>query len=195
MSVAKEGILFVVSAPSGAGKHTVRERVLAQSEGIDHSVTATTRAPRPGEVHGRDYFFLDLDTFRQRLEANGFMEWAEVHGNLYGTPREELEAHLRTGRDVMLEIDVQGMRNIKALRPDAVTIFIMAPSYNELERRIRARGANDEASITLRLQNARAEVDARHEYDYIVVNDKLEAATADMLAIVRAERRRAIRQP
>lgn len=186
--MAGQGTLFVVSAPSGAGKHTVLTKVLEADSGIEHAISATTRAPRPGEVDGKDYFFLGEEEFRRRAAAGDFVEWAEVHGNLYGTLREELEVRLATKKDVVLELDVQGMRNIRALRNDVTTIFLMPPSFGDLEKRIRARGANDEASIAVRLRNARIEMAARDEYDYCVINDEVDRAAAAVRAIVAAHR-------
>ncbi|MCC6695268.1 MAG: guanylate kinase [Candidatus Hydrogenedentes bacterium] len=189
------GIVFVVSAPSGAGKRTVLERVFAQDARLGLSVSATTRPPRTGEVHGKDYYFLDRDTFARRVQAGDFVEWAEVHGNAYGTLREELDRLLASGKDTVLELDVQGMRNVKRIGLDAVTIFIMAPSMEELKRRLRARGTDSAEVVDLRLANARAEIAARGEFDYVIVNDRLEDAAADLAAILRAERCRARRQP
>lgn len=191
----RRGIVFVVSAPSGAGKRTVLERVFAQDALLGFSVSATTRPPRKGEVHGKDYYFLDRDAFARRVQAGDFVEWAEVHGNAYGTLREELDRLLVSGKDTVLELDVQGMRNVRRIGLDAVTIFIMAPSVEELERRLRARGTDSADVIELRLANARAEIAARSEFDYVIVNDRLDDAAADLAAILRAERCRSSRQP
>jgi guanylate kinase len=167
---------------------------MEQDSHLTLTVSATTRAPRPGEKEGQDYYFLARDEFERRIAAGEFAEWAEVHGNLYGTLGSELDRHTALGEDVVLELDVQGMRSLKAMMPDAVTTFIMAPSLEELENRLRRRGTNDDEDIGLRLENARAEMAARSEYDYIVVNDTLAEAVADMAAVVRAERCRADRQ-
>jgi len=183
----------VVSAPSGAGKRTILAPVVQQDPNIEVSVSATTRAPRPGEVDQRDYFFLDRDDFCKRIEDGAFVEWAEVHGNLYGTLSEELAKHLETGKDVVLELDVQGMRNVRPLYPGAVPVFVMAPSLEVLEQRLRKRGADSDDDMALRLRNARDEIDARREFDYIIVNDELDDAVADMQAIIRASRCRADR--
>ena len=138
--MAKQGSVIVVSAPSGAGKRTVLERVFDNNETLQYALSATTRHPREGEVHGKDYIFLDENEFRKRVDAGDFVEWAEVHGNLYGTLRAELERQLNTGNDVVLEIDIQGMRNVKnTLDKNVVTVFVMPPSLEELESRIRAR--------------------------------------------------------
>ncbi len=184
--MAKQGTLFIVSAPSGAGKRTVLEKVCEADDRIDLTVSATTRKPRSGEKDGRDYVFLDKAEFQCLIEQDAFVEWAEVHGNLYGTRQADLEARLASGHDVILELDIQGMRTLKALRQDVVTIFIEPPSLEELEKRIRHRGANDEADIALRMKNARAELTARDEFDYIVINDIIDEAGAKLLHIIRA---------
>jgi len=186
----KRGIVFVISAPSGAGKHSILHPILERDSSIEYSISATTRAPRKGECDGRDYHFLDEAEFRRRLEACGFAEWATVHGHLYGTLHDELDRAIGSGKDVVLEIDVQGMRNVRKSRPDAVTVFILPPSVEVLEQRLRDRGTNDEADIALRIANARGEMAAVDEYDYVMVNDRLDAAIADMESIVRAERLR-----
>jgi len=182
------GSVFIVSAPSGAGKHTILRQAMERDPNLEYSISATTRRPRPGEKNGKEYYFMDRTEFMRRVEADEFDEWAEVHGNLYGTLRTELMRRTASGKDVILELDVQGMRNFKAVRKDAVTIFIMPPSLAELERRLRLRGANDEEDLALRLCNARAEIAAKDAFDYVVVNDKIEDAVADFLAIIRARR-------
>lgn len=186
----KRGIVFVISAPSGAGKHAILHPILERDSSIEYSISATTRAPRKGECDGRDYHFLDEAEFRRRIEAGGFAEWAEVHGHLYGTLHDALDSAVDSGKDVVLEIDVQGMRNVRKTRPDAVTVFIMPPSIEVLEQRLRDRGTNDEADIALRIANGRGEMAAVNEYDYVIVNDRLDVAIADMESIVRAERLR-----
>lgn len=189
------GTLFVVSAPSGGGKRAVLGPVFACDPLLEFSVSATTRAPREGEVEGRDYYFLSRKEFLRRVEAGGFVEWAEVHGNLYGTLREDLERRTESGKDVVLEIDVQGMRNIQKSGLEAVTVFIMPPSLRVLEKRLRRRGTESPEALALRLGNAREELAARHDFDYIVINDRLSKAVADMKAIIRAQRCRAEKQP
>lgn len=184
----KQGIVFVISAPSGTGKHSVLHPIMARDPNIEYSISATTRPPRPGELDGRDYHFLSEAEFRRRLEAGEFAESANVYRRLYGTLHSELDRRIGSGKDVVLEIDVQGMRSLKRMRPDAVTVFILPPSIEALAQRLRGRGANDEADMALRIENARGEMAASNEYDYIVVNDKLEDAVADMEAIIRAER-------
>lgn len=190
------GLLFVVSAPSGAGKSTLLARVMPALPGLGFSVSHTTRAPRPGEVSGRDYHFVGREEFvalRERTPS-GFLEWAEVHGNLYGTSRAEVEGLLAAGRDVVLDIDVQGARQLRGLLP-AVFIFIAPPSLEELSRRLRHRGTEAEETVRLRLANAREELQAAGEYDYLVVNETLDEAAAQLRAIVLAERCRQRRDP
>jgi len=185
-----EGTLFVVSSPSGAGKRTILKRVLAEDDCLALTTSATTRRPRPGEVNGHDYYFISRETFRRRVEAGEFVEWAEVHGNLYGTLRAELDRVLGSGMDAILEIDVQGMQAIRNQGLRFVSIFIMPPSLEELEARLRKRGTDSPEAIALRLRNARAEIKARHQYDHTIVNDVLDEAVARFQAIVRTERRR-----
>ncbi len=182
------GRVFVVSAPSGAGKHTVLKRVLARDPKLAYSVSATSRPPRAGEADGREYYFLDRGTFEKRIAAHEFAEWAEVHGNLYGTPRSELDRIIATGSDVLLELDVQGMRNLKALGLNTVSVFIMAPSVEELEQRLRSRGTDSPEVIALRLKNALEEMAARDEYDHVIVNVDIREAVAELEGIIRAAR-------
>ncbi|MBN2308038.1 MAG: guanylate kinase [Candidatus Hydrogenedentes bacterium] len=184
------GSLFVVSAPSGAGKHAILEQVLAHDPNLQYAVSATTRQPREGEVDGEDYHFLEPDEFRRRVEAGEFVEWAEVHGHCYGTLRSELEKRLDAGTDVVMQIDVQGMESLKEAGLEFVSVFVAAPSFEELERRLRKRGADGPEAIALRMRNARHEMERRDEYGHVIVNDVLEEAIADFEEIVRAERRR-----
>ncbi len=161
---------------------------LRRDAGLALSITATTRAPRPGETDGVDYVFLSAEEFERRIAEGAFVEWAEVHGHRYGTLREPLDRLLASGRDAVLQIDVQGMRSLRALGLPVVTIFLAPPSLEELERRLRDRGTESESTIRLRLENARRELAARDEYDYVVVNDVVDAAVDRLLAIVAAER-------
>ena len=186
--MANQGTLFVISAPSGAGKRTILKAVFAQDEDLEYAVSATTRPPRAGEVDGKDYVFLEKAEFQRRVDAGQFVEWAEVHGHQYGTLREELVRRCRSGKDVVLELDIQGMRALKALRDDVVTVFVKPPSLEALDARIRTRGADDEASIAVRLDNARAEMAAQGEYDHVIVNDVVDTAVKDLRAIVRTHR-------
>jgi guanylate kinase len=186
--VARRGNVFIISGPSGVGKHTILEGLVAGDPLLVHSISATTRAPRPGEENGRDYHFLDRETFMRRVDAGDFVEWAEVHGNCYGTLREEIERRFDSGKDVILQLDVQGMRSMKAALDNVTAFFIVAPSTEELERRIRDRAADDEAAIAVRLKNARGEMEARNEFDHIILNDRIEDAVAACRAIVEERR-------
>jgi len=187
----QSGQIFVVSAPSGAGKHTILKRVLMNDPKLTHSISATTRRPRAGEEHGREYYFLERADFEQRLAAGEFAESAEVHGNLYGTLRSELDRIGSSGKDALMELDVQGMRNVKGLGIDAVTVFIMAPSLEELEQRLRARATDSEDVIAVRLKNAIKEIAARREYDHVIVNVDIRDAVTELEAIIKAARERA----
>lgn len=186
----RRGLLFVMSAPSGAGKTTIVRLLIERGTHVEMVVTATTRDPRPGEVEGKDYYFLTEEEFRRRRDSGAFAEWAEVHGHWYGTPNDELNRRLATGNDVILQVDVQGMRNIKALRPDVVTIFVMPPSVETLEQRLARRGANTLGDTVLRVRNASAEMAARDEFDYSVMNMDLSEAVTEVEAIIRNERQR-----
>jgi guanylate kinase len=191
--VPADALLFVVSAPSGGGKRTIIARVQERAHGsaLQYSVSATSRRPRRDEVDGKDYIFLDREAFESRVAADEFVEWAEVHGNLYGTLKSQLARCLAGGGEVLLEVDVQGMRSLRHVVENVVTIFVMPPSLEALEARLRGRGANDDADLALRLANAREEMASCYEFDYIIVNDNLDEAVADFEAIVRAQRRRA----
>jgi len=186
---ARRGLLFVVSAPSGTGKTTVVER-LAQVTDLALSRSYTSRAIRAGETDGIDYNFITRTRFEGMVAADAFLEWADVFGNLYGTCAEEAERELAAGRDLVLVIDVQGARQVRARCRDTVGVFVLPPSFAVLERRLRGRSKDSEEAIQRRLQTARAEVAAFLEYDYVVVNDELEACVERLRAIVIAERAR-----
>jgi len=183
-----QGNLFVISAPSGAGKSTLLKKLLTAVPNLAFSVSHTTRAPRPGESNGREYHFIDRPAFEGMRTGQAFLEWAEVHGNLYGTSREAIEARLADGGDVMLEIDWQGARQIKQLFPDAVLIFILPPSWDELRQRLKRRGEDPDAVIEQRMVNARIEVAQARHFDFVVVNASFETALFDLKAIVHAQR-------
>lgn len=185
------GQLFVISAPSGAGKTTLLKPILARLPAIGFSVSHTTRDPRPGEINGRDYFFVELAQFMAMRQDGDFLEWAEVHGNFYGTSQRAVVEQLAGGQDVILDIDVQGARQLQA-RPGllATFIFISPPSLVELERRLTGRQTETAATLALRLQNARHELQAAKFYNYIIVNDDLEQARSMLTAII-LERRAA----
>jgi len=186
----KRGLLFVVSAPSGTGKTTVIERLVEVCPGLVRSRSYTSRPARAGEQDGVDYNFIDRPTFEALVNRDGFLEWANVFGNLYGTSRQETETRLAGGSDLVLVIDVQGARQVRERMRDAVGIFLLPPSFQILESRLRGRCPDEESVIRRRLDAARAEVDAVHEYDYVVVNDELERCVGELMAIIAAERAR-----
>ena len=181
------GLLFVVSGPSAAGKGTICKRVLAETD-LELSVSATTRKPRPGEEHGKEYYFLTEEEFVQTIENNGFVEHVINFGCRYGTLVKDVEERLARGKDLILEIDVQGGYLVRDVFPDAILIFLVPPTPEELERRIRNRGTEDEESIQNRLQTARREVKCVKEYDYLVINDDLDVAVEETKAVIQAER-------
>ena len=182
-------VVLVLSGPSGAGKSTLVDRYMERHEGdTTLVVSATTRAPRASEVEGVDYLFLGPEEFRERIGRDGFLEHAEVHGNYYGTPRDQVDEALAAGRDVLLEIDVQGGLQVKEKLPAAILCFLTPPTFEDLETRLRGRNEDSETVIAKRLANARREYLAIGRYEYVVVNDSLERAQEDLEAIVRAER-------
>ncbi|MCK6404543.1 MAG: guanylate kinase [Rhodocyclaceae bacterium] len=182
------GHLFIVSAPSGAGKTTLVRMLLENDSGIRLSISYTTRAPRPGEADGREYNFVDIETFRGMVGRGEFLEWAEVHGNCYGTSRLWIEQEMAGGRDVLLEIDWQGAQQVKKLFPQAIGVFVLPPSMTELERRLTGRGTDSAEVIARRLAAAREEMRHVSEFGYVIINDALPQALADLLAVVRAAR-------
>ncbi len=187
----RDGLLFVVSAPSGAGKTTLCRAVTDSLENLRHSISYTTRKPRPGEIDGRDYYFVAADRFRDMIQAGDFAEWAEVHSNFYGTSRRVLDGMRGEGIDVILDIDTQGARQIKAkYEGQAVFIFIMPPSLGILEERLRNRKSDHENEIKKRMQRAREEIRDYSMYDYVLVNRDFERALIELRSIITAERRR-----
>jgi guanylate kinase len=181
-------VVIVVSAPSGAGKTTIVARVLRELADIRFSVSHTTRAPRREEREGVDYHYVDRATFERLRDEKKLLEWAEVHGNLYGTARAELDKARAEGQDVLLDLDVQGAAQVRACLPQAVTVFILPPSFPALEQRLRRRGQDDEATIERRLAVAAREVAAVTEYHYALVNDDFDACVEELKGIIRAER-------
>jgi len=187
--VIRTGKLFVLAGPSGVGKGSiVRELVTRDPEGLSLSVSVTTRAPRPGEVDGVDYFFIDDDAFERMIRAGELLEWAEIVGHRSGTPRGFVEDRLAAGRDVVLEIDVVGASQVRERVPGSVLIYIEPPSMEELERRLRGRGTETEERIRLRLETAAWELEQRGWFDHVVVNDDLKRASAQVAAIIEASR-------
>ncbi|PID72682.1 MAG: guanylate kinase [Desulfobulbus propionicus] len=184
-----KGLLFVISAPSGCGKTTILRQVMANLPHLVFSVSHTTRVPRKGEEHGTHYYFVSPEAFVQLRDgaSTGFLEWAEVHGNYYGTSSAEVERLTSAGNDVILDIDVQGARQVME-KANPVTVFIAPPDMNELERRLRGRGSEDEPAIALRMKNAEEEMAAADNYEYLIVNDVLEDAISALEAIIVAER-------
>ena len=183
-----QSLFLVLSGPSGAGKSTVIQRFLRANPGFIRCLSVTTRAPRGTEQDGRDYFFTTADEFSRRVGANQFLEHAVVFGkHHYGTPRTFVEENLRAGRSVIKDVDVQGALRIRSTFPKAVQVFIVPPSRDEIERRLRGRATDDEDTIRRRLEEADAELALWEQYDYLVINDDLERAVADLSAIVRAE--------
>ncbi len=190
----RRGIIFILSAPSGAGKTTIARAALGRIPGLSASVSLTTRVPREGEVEETDYYFVTGEEFRRRAERGELAEWARVFDAFYGTPRGPLDGAVESGRDILLDIDVQGARQLKRAYPrDAVTIFVLPPTFEELEGRLRKRGTEDEAAIAQRLKRARAEAGACSEYEYLIINDDVDQSIGRLLAVVDAERSRVSR--
>ena len=183
IQTAKGGI-FVVSAPSGAGKTTLCRTVMKEFDTLFYSVSHTTRAARAGETDGVDYFFIDKKEFEAGIAENCWAEWARVHNNYYGTSKAFLTEKINSGQSILLDIDVQGAKQIKTVFPEAVTIFVMPPSFEELEKRLRKRGTDSEDVIQNRLENAGREMDRKGCYDFIVINDDFEQARRKMIDII-----------
>jgi guanylate kinase len=188
--MSRRGILFVMTGASGVGKDTIRQAALPELDNLFFSISATTRAKRPGETHGKQYYFYDKPTFERLLVEDGLLEHAEYVGDYYGTPVGPVEEALLSGQDVLLELELVGARQVKAKRPEAVMIFIAPPTLVELERRLRGRGTDSEEKIQKRLARARAEIRAVREFEYVVVNDMLSSAADTFCSIIKAERAR-----
>jgi len=190
--IGRHGTALVISGPSGAGKTTVCKQLLARQPDLHFSVSCTTRAPRPGETEGADYYFLTEKEFDRRAAGDEFLEFASVHGNMYGTLRSEVERYVFSGQNVLLDIDVQGARQMRSRIIGSMLgycteyVFVGPPSFAEMERRLRGRGTDDENVIAKRLRNARAELGAWHEYDYLIINARVEAAVNLIQAILTA---------
>ena len=191
MDVQKKGVLFVISGPSGVGKGTINQKLFSEFSDVAFSVSATTRQPREGEVDGKHYFFISRQEFENRIANNEFLEHAEFAGNCYGTPRSYVLKLLEEGVSVILEIDLQGALQVKERMPESVSVFILPPSFEELESRLRGRGTETPEKIEKRLAAARHEMDMAHIYDYQIVNDDLEAAYQQLRSIYLAENEKA----
>jgi guanylate kinase len=181
----RRGRLVVVSGPSGAGKSTLIRASLEAVPELAYSVSATTRKPREGEVDGHDYIFLSRDEFEKWIDEGRFLEWAEYSGNLYGTPEQKVEEYLESGRSVILEIELQGAREVREKRPDAVMVFVRAPSLEETRKRLEGRATEDDKALETRMMTALKEVEARSEFDYEVVNAEREQAREDIINTMR----------
>ena len=190
MSEQMKGLLLVVSAPSGGGKGTILQELFKRDGNLRLSVSATTRQPRPGEEHGKQYYFLTREEFEGMIQSGQMLEHAQYIGNYYGTPRGPVEEWMAQGHDVVLEIEVQGGAQIKEKMPGCVSVFILPPSMAVLEKRLRGRGTEEDLVVRRRLDTARQEIPQAAQYDYIVYNDRLEDAVDDLQAIIRAEKRK-----
>lgn len=192
----RRGLLLLVSSPAGAGKTSLSRRLVADYSDLNLSISCTTRAPRPGEEEGREYYFLDRPTFEARIAEGQFLEWAEVNGNLYGTPKAPVMAALEAGHDVLFDIDWQGAAQVEAQAPDdCVKVFILPPSWADLSRRLHARAQDSEQIIQSRMTLGREEIKHWAEYDYVIVNKNFDRAYADLGHIYRAERMKPGRNP
>jgi guanylate kinase len=188
------GMLIVVSSPSGGGKGTLIDRVLQTVPGVSYSVSFTTRPPRAAEQNGREYFFVSETVFREMIARGEFLEWADVYGHLYGTSHKQVEKDRDAGRDIILEIDVQGAESIRGLVQDAVTIFILPPSFELLRNRLVARATDSAADLEKRLRGAPSEVEQYRHFQYLILNDDINRASAQLASVIYAERARRERQ-
>jgi guanylate kinase len=191
----RRGLMFVLSSPSGAGKSTLARRLAESDNSVDVSVSVTTRPARPGEVEGREYFFVDKAAFERMADAGDLLEWARVFDNFYGTPKDPVERALATGRDLMFDVDWQGARALRAAAAaDVVSVFILPPNVGELERRLRGRAQDADEVIARRMAKSASEISHWDEYDYVIVNDDVDAALDKLTRILHAERLKRIRQ-
>lgn len=195
VTLSRRGLMFVLSSPSGAGKTTLSRQLLARESGISMSVSVTTRSMRPGEEHGKDYYFIDRPEFDRMAEKEELLEHAEVFGNCYGTPKTYVEEHLRNGEDVLFDIDWQGTHQLRDTAPDdLVSVFILPPSIHELERRLHSRAQDSAEVVAKRMAKAISEISHWTEYDYVIVNQDLDAALTKITSILHAERLKRTRQ-
>jgi guanylate kinase len=195
-TITRRGLMLVLSSPSGAGKTTLSRMLLKADRNVELSISVTTRPKRRGEVHGRDYHFIDRARFDAMVKAGDLLEWAEVFGHCYGTPRRPVYAALRAGRDVLFDIDWQGTQQLREkARDDLVSVFILPPSAKELARRLHTRALDEEEVIRRRMAKASGELSHWAEYDYVIINDRLEHAFAEVRTVLAAERMKRERQP
>jgi guanylate kinase len=189
-----KGILFIITSPSGGGKGTLIKEILRTVENISYSVSFTTRKRREGEIHGKDYFFVSPGEFENLVQQGDFLEYAKVHGNFYGTLHRQVKRETESGRDIILEIDVQGAENVKAKMPEAVSVFILPPSFEVLRQRLLARQTESEEDLQLRLKNAKTEVKFYKQFDYVIINEEKNKAVENLKSVITAERLRSVRQ-
>ncbi len=184
------GFLVVLTAPSGAGKTSIRDGLLKMNLGLLYSISCTTREKRENEVDGKDYFFVSKEKFNKMIQNNEFLEWAKVHDHYYGTPKKYIKENIRQGKIIIMDIDVQGGINVKKRFPDAVFVFVLPPSFEDLEKRLIERGTDNMDTIKLRIENARKEIALMYNYNYLIVNDELQRAIEDVRSIIIAEQRK-----
>jgi guanylate kinase len=193
-TATSRGTLFVVSSPSGGGKGTIIQHVLEVVDNLGYSVSYTTRAPRLGEVDGREYFFVSRETFDEMVAEGEFLEWACVHGNFYGTAKRQIAQETAAGVDIILEVDVQGASSVRQLLMDSVSVFILPPSPEVLRQRLIARGTDTPEELEVRLRNAPGELNQYSAFDYVIINDEVDKAVGQLASIIYAERARCMRQ-
>lgn len=193
MPLKVKGLLIVVTGPSAVGKGTICNALRQETPNLHWSVSCTTRKQRPGEVHGKDYFFIDEPEFRRRIEAGEMLEWAQVYSNFYGTPRQYVDEMIEAGNDIILDIDMQGARRVRDLYPGSVFVFVIPPSMETLRQRIAGRGTESEEAVRLRLEQAPKWIEEGLQYDYVIVNDELHAAVRHLRSIIQAEKSRTTR--
>ncbi len=188
-----KGLLVVLSGPSGVGKNTICDQLLYKYSDLEYSISMTTRPPRAGEIHGEDYYFASKNDFQEMIEEDDFLEWAEVFGNYYGTPQKFVDAKLKDGKSVVLEIDIQGALQVKQKRPDGVFIFLLPPSLYELQNRIKKRGTEKDQDMEKRFKAAKQEIETVHQYHYAVINNNIPNTTELIYSIISAEKCRVSR--